>query len=71
MWATTIDMLRFVHASDWQQKPEFSGAYDDPTAFRSSFNLASSATFGLAELIRQSPVATAKMMVDMAAQEMS
>ena len=71
MWATTIEMLKSVHASGWEQKPEFSSVYDVHTAFRSSFNLAASATFEFAELTQHSPVAAAKMMVDMAAQEMS
>jgi len=71
MWVTTIEMLKSVHASRWEQKPEISSIYDVHTAFRSTFNLAASATFEFAELIRQSPIAAAKMMVDMAAQEMS
>lgn len=71
MWATTVDMLKLVHASGWQKQPEISSVYDVHTAFRSSFNLAGAATFELAQLIRQSPIAAAKMMIDMAAQEMS
>ena len=70
MWATTIDMLKFVHASDWQQKPDISTAYDFPTAFRSSFNLAVATTFVFAEKTRQSPIAAAKMFADLAEREM-
>jgi len=70
MWATTIDQMKFVHGTGGRPKPEASSAYDLPTAFRSSFNLAVALVVEFAGQAGQQPTDVATMLAGGAAGEM-